>query len=277
MRYLTTDDGTRIAYDDQGRTDSPNPPVLLLHGLAGHLGEWDDLTPRLLSTGHRVIRYDARGHGASTRRPGDMTRAAAVADAAALLTHLGAAPATLIGQSLGGLTALLLAARHPRLVSHLILMEAGPAGPTPSLPTDIAKWLATWPTPFRSFEEAKTFLGHEAWARGLQKRENGYHPRFDPAAMTEAVSELATENYWSDWSRITCPTLVLRGERGTMPAEEAKEMQTRRPDTKVEVITGAGHDVHLERLTQAYQAITAFLREDKYPPLWTRSGPRRGA
>ncbi|WP_420918435.1 alpha/beta fold hydrolase [Streptomyces caniscabiei] len=76
VAHLTTPDGVRLAHrvhapahaHPHGRT------LLLLHGLAGHQGEWDDLVPRLLADGHRVVTYDARGHGASTRRPTDMSR-----------------------------------------------------------------------------------------------------------------------------------------------------------------------------------------------------------
>lgn len=238
---LTTPDGTRIAYRDDGpRPPAPaaSRPILLLHGLAGHMDEWAALRHLLLADGHRVVSYDARGHGASTRRPADMSRSAAVADAEALLTHLGARRVTLLGQSLGGLTALQLAAKRPDLVSHLILIEAGPAGRNPALPTQIATWLDSWPTPFPTMAEATTFLGHEAWARGLEKRQDGYHPRFARDTILAAVQELSTDHYWPDWSRTTCPTLVLRGEKGTMPPEEAHEMQSRRPDTRVEVIRG---------------------------------------
>ncbi|MFE4380015.1 alpha/beta fold hydrolase [Streptomyces cyaneofuscatus] len=55
------------------------PPLLLLHGLAGHSGEWDALAARFTPT-HRVVAFDARGSGASTRRPGDVSRATHVRD-----------------------------------------------------------------------------------------------------------------------------------------------------------------------------------------------------
>nr|WSZ16890.1 alpha/beta hydrolase [Streptomyces canus] len=128
---LTVGDGTRIAYRDRPGLSpgpGPEPSVLLLHGLAGHLGEWDDLAGRLESSGRRVVSYDARGHGESTRRPASVTRAAHVEDAATLLRELDLAPAILVGQSLGGHTAMLLAADHPGLVHSLVLVEAGPAG-----------------------------------------------------------------------------------------------------------------------------------------------------
>ncbi|MFF9619977.1 alpha/beta fold hydrolase [Streptomyces griseosporeus] len=261
---LTTPDGTRLAYrDDVPRPAAPAPsrPILLLHGLAGHMDEWAALRQLLLADGHRVVSYDARGHGASTRRPADMSRSAAVADAAALLTHLNTGPVTLLGQSLGGLTALQLAAHRPDLASHLILIEAGPAGRNPHLPGQIADWLSNWPpNGFPTRDDATTFLGHEAWTAGLTQDKAGHwHPRFDADKITEAVRELAREHYWQDWSRIACPTLVVRGEKGTMPTEEATEMRARRPETHLEVIPDAGHDVHLDQPTQLHAVIESFL------------------
>lgn len=141
---LTTPDGTRIAYRDHAPPHPGHRPVLLLHGLAGHMGEWDDLAAHLLAAGHRVVTYDARGHGASTRRPPTATRAAHVEDAVTLIHALALAPVTLIGQSLGGHTAMLLASARPDLVDSLILVEAGPAGPSPDLPARIAAWLDSW-------------------------------------------------------------------------------------------------------------------------------------
>lgn len=77
-------------------------------------------------------------------------------------------------QSLGGHTAMLLASARPELVAALVLVEAGPAGPNPELPAQIGTWLDTWPTPFRSLAEAENFLGHEGWARGLEKRADSW-------------------------------------------------------------------------------------------------------
>ncbi|MDX3310742.1 alpha/beta hydrolase [Streptomyces sp. ME08-AFT2] len=283
LTTLTTPDGTTLAYADEkppaataphpsdtldtpaasggARETAPPPPVLLLHGLAGHLGEWDDLTARLLADGHRVVRHDARGHGASTRAPADMTRAAAVRDTVSLMDALALPPAILLGQSLGGLTALLTAAAHPSRVASLILVEAGPQGRDPELPAQIGAWLDSWPAPFTSFGQAVAILGHEAWARGLDWREDGSgHPRLDRDTMVAAVAELATEDYWAQWSRVVCPALVVRGERGTMPAAEHTQMRARRPSgTRLTVVPEAGHDVHLDRPAALYEAVTDFL------------------
>ncbi|MEU2269956.1 alpha/beta hydrolase [Streptomyces olindensis] len=282
---LTTPDGTHLAYRDHRPATKPlpteplptepsapepsapeSPPTfLLLHGLAGTQGEWDDLATRLSADGgHRVVTYDARGHGASTRIPPSTTRQTHVQDAVSLIEKLGLASVTLLGQSLGGHTAMLLAASHPHLVKSLILVEAGPAGPTPDLPAQIAAWLDSWPTPFPSLREAEAFLGHEAWTKTLEKREDGWHPAFDPTTIIDTVTELATTAYWHEWSRITCPTLLVQGEHGTMRPDEPATMLTHRPDTRVVRVPHAAHDVHLDQPDRLHEAIRTFLLDLKF-------------
>lgn len=72
------------------------PPVVLLHGLAGHAGEWDAAAAHL-SPRHRVVAVDQRGHGASERRPADVSRAAYVADVVAVCEQLGLHRPVLVG------------------------------------------------------------------------------------------------------------------------------------------------------------------------------------
>ncbi|UUU22444.1 alpha/beta fold hydrolase [Streptomyces sp. DSM 40750] len=267
--YLTTPDGVDLALRDH----TPPPPhaydrtLLLLHGLAGHLGEWDDLLPLLLADGHRVVTYDARGHGASTRRPADMTRAACVRDAVTVIQTLGLAapgqpPLTVVGQSLGGHTAFLAAAAHPDLFPSLILIEAGPGDPEPALPAHIAGWMDSWPTPFNSPSGAADFFGHESWSHNLEQRPDGWHPRADRATLLAAIEELAETSYAPEWAATTCPTLVVRGDRGTMPAADAARMPISRPPgtrTDLTVIEDAGHDVHLDQPNRLHAAMAEFI------------------
>jgi len=58
-------DGVRLVCRDRGR---PGEPVVLLHGLAGHAGEWGVVASRLIAR-YRVVAVDQRGHGASERHP----------------------------------------------------------------------------------------------------------------------------------------------------------------------------------------------------------------
>ncbi|MFI6641569.1 alpha/beta fold hydrolase [Streptomyces sp. NPDC050504] len=247
-----------------GRTGADRPPILLLHGLAGHAAEWDALAA-LLPPGHRAVAYDARGHGASTRRPPSVTRAAHVADAAAVVRALGGGPAVLVGQSLGGHTAMLTAAAHPELVRALVLVEAGPAGPAPGLPGDIRGWLAGWPVPFPDRAAAAEFFGGgaagRAWAAGLEEHPDGLRPAFDPEVLVDSLAENAARDFWDEWRRVTCPTLVVRGDRGTMPEREAVRMRELAPATVLCVVPGAAHDVHLDAPSQLRGAVTEFIAQ----------------
>ncbi|MEV8424091.1 alpha/beta fold hydrolase [Streptomyces niveus] len=260
---VTTDDGVRLVCTEYGPCEESAVSVLLLHGLAGHTAEWDALA-ELLGPAYRLVGYDARGHGRSDRLPEDVSRAAHVRDAVAVAEQLALARPVLIGQSLGGLTALLTAAAHPDLVRALVLVEAGPRGPAPELPGKIGRWLDSWPVPFESPEAAAHFFGGGpaglAWAAGLEVRPDGLYPRVDRDVMVGCVAESAVRSFWAEWDQVRCPTLVVRGEKGAMPASEAAEMRVRRPaGTRIETVPGAGHDVHLDRPAQLHALIKEFL------------------
>ncbi|MFJ5731770.1 alpha/beta fold hydrolase [Streptomyces paradoxus] len=252
-------EGVRIRCRDWGGS---GPPVVLLHGLAGHAGEWDTLAGNL-SPRYRVVAVDQRGHGASERRPRDVSRAAYVADAVAVIGQLGLHRPVLAGQSLGGHTALLTASAHPDLLRGLVLVEAGPGRADPNVPAEIGAWLDTWPTPFPSRRPAVEFFGGggvgEGWASGLEERDGGWWPRFDRDVMVEALTENARRSFWDEWASITCPTLVVLGQSGIVPAREAEAMLQRRPETMALSILGAGHDVHLERPEVLHRLLQEFL------------------
>lgn len=251
--------GVRLSCRDSG---GPGAPVVLLHGLAGHAGEWDAVARRL-SPAHRVVAVDQRGHGASERRPGDVSRAAYVADVVAVLDQLGLQQPVLVGQSLGGHTAMLTAAAHPGLVRALVLVEAGPGGPDPELPARIDGWLDAWPVPFTTRAAAVGFFGGgpvgEGWAAGLEQREGGWWPRFDRDVMVESLAENARCDFWDRWAEVSCPTLAALGQSGIIPPREADRMLADRPRTQAVSIPGAGHDVHLEQPEVLLGLLSDFL------------------
>ncbi|MFF5701878.1 alpha/beta fold hydrolase [Streptomyces sp. NPDC012794] len=254
-------EGVRISCRDWGGS---GVPVVLLHGLAGHAGEWDAIA-RDLSPRYRVIAVDQRGHGASERRPRDVSRAAYVADVVAVLEQFGLQQPVLVGQSLGGHTAMLAAAAHPALFRALVLVEAGPGGPNRNVQEEISSWLDSWPRPFPSREAAVAFLGGgpvgEGWAAGLKERDGGWWPRFDYDVMVASVAENAQRSFWNEWSRVACPTLAVLGRSGIIPPEEIDEMLRRRPQTVALSVPGTGHDVHLERPDVLRRVLHGFLED----------------
>ncbi|MFF2148038.1 alpha/beta fold hydrolase [Kitasatospora sp. NPDC058190] len=254
-------EAVRISCRDWGGS---GPPVVLLHGLAGHAGEWDALAEEL-SRRYRVVAVDQRGHGASERRPGDVSRAAYVADVVAVIGQLGLRRPVLVGQSLGGHTAMLTAAAHPDLPRALVLVEAGPGGPSPHVQAEIGAALDAWPTPFPSRRAAVEFFGGgavgEGWAAGLEERDGGWWPSFDRDVMVDALTENARCSFWDEWTSITCPTLVVLGQSGIIPANETEAMLRRRPGTVAVSVSGAGHDVHLEHPEILRQMLQDFLEQ----------------
>jgi pimeloyl-ACP methyl ester carboxylesterase len=255
--------GDRRRYDTSVARQVP-ATLLLLHGLAGHSGEWD-VTARLLAGRHRVVAFDQRGQGASERHPRDMSRSAYVKDVVAVIEELGLDDVVLVGQSLGGHTAMLTAATHPELVRALVMVEAGPGGaePDPREKVRIGEWLASWPVPFPSPAVAADFFGGgpvgAGWAAGLEEREDGWWPRFDPALMTGSLTELSQRPFRREWEQVACPTLVVLAESGIIPSKEVYAMTRTRPGTVMVQVPGAGHDLHLEAPDMLHTALTDFL------------------
>jgi pimeloyl-ACP methyl ester carboxylesterase len=126
-RYLELD-GTRVRYlVEPGPADGP--VFVLVHGLGGSLENWSTLVPLLAQRG-RVVRLDLGGFGKTRVEPAR----ASVPGNLKLLTHflreLALGPAVVIGNSMGGLLTLQLAATSPELVSRAVLIDpAVPASP----------------------------------------------------------------------------------------------------------------------------------------------------
>ena len=236
------------------------PGALLLHGLAGTAREWDDTATWLADT-HRVVALDQRGHGRSERRPADVSRAAFVADAVAAIEQLDLAPVVLIGQSLGGHTAFLVAADRPDLVRGLVVAEASPAEEKPGQAEEIRSLLSSWPE-FASRDSAEEFFGRDtpvgrAWARNLDETEGGLVPAFEIDVMVEAIAA-AEAACWDEWRRIRAPALIVRGEGGDLLEEEAVEMARALPASGLVTVPGR-HDIHLDAPGAWRAAVEAFL------------------
>lgn len=120
--------GFRMHYRDEGA----GFPLLFGHGLMGSVAQQEALFENLepLQAAHRVITYDARGHGLSgyTTDPRDYAWAALAADMHGLLTHLELARVHVGGGSMGAGTSLMLALAHPEVIASLVLVLPPPFG-----------------------------------------------------------------------------------------------------------------------------------------------------
>jgi esterase len=100
------------------------PPLVILHGILGSSRNWQT-AGRDLAARHHVLALDLRNHGGSPH-DGEMTYPAMAADVLAWLEARGLERVALLGHSLGGKVAMLLACRHPERVERLIVVDIAP-------------------------------------------------------------------------------------------------------------------------------------------------------
>jgi 3-oxoadipate enol-lactonase len=107
---------------DSGESDPPRPTVMLLHGwmVTADLN-WHGAYDALVDAGYRVLALDHRGHGRGLRAMAPFRLADCAADAAAVLRELDVAPAVVVGYSMGGVIAQVMARDHPDVMSGLVL------------------------------------------------------------------------------------------------------------------------------------------------------------
>ena len=243
-------------------TAGTGSPVVILHGLAGSSTEML-ATARALPH-HRVLVPDARGHGRSTRRPDDVSREAHVADVIHLIETLVGEPVALVGQSMGGHTALLVASARPDLVERLVLLEAGVGGDgTAASRAGMRQFFDSWPTPFADRSEAELFLGDSAlsraWIDDLERRPDGLWPRFDTDITIATIEAVDARPRWEEWTTVDVPTLAVFGRDGMFDIAAKQDFLRRgRHVEHVDLAAGA-HDAHLEAPDLWITALTAFL------------------
>lgn len=248
--FIQRPDGASVAVDEIG---SDGPVVVLLHGLAGSSREMIP-TARALSD-HRVLMVDQRGHGRTTRRPEDLSRAAFVSDVIAVIEELSQGQrVTLVGQSMGAHTAFLVAATRPDLVDGLVMLEGHVAGnEDPEEAAGLGRYFASWPAPFADEKTAREFLGDEAivdaWVADLKTTPTGLVPRFDADIMQRTI-EAVHEPSWEQWQKLSVPTVAIFAKNGMFSEAEKSELIRRRPDTHRVDLSSGSHDAHLDNFEE---------------------------
>ena len=256
-RRDVTHNGTVISYLVFAGAE---PAIVILHGLAGSGHEFVP-TARALA-GRKVVLIDQRGHGRSTRLPGDTSRAAFVDDVVRVIEAERLGPVDLVGQSMGGHTAMLVAAARPDLVRTLVLLESAEGSGSAAETAAMGDFFRSWKIPFASRSDAQSALGDSplarAWVADLEECDDGYRPRFDPDVMVDTISHVAIPR-WDEWKSVTAPTLVLYADRGMFSSEQKARFVEHRPGVLRGDLVDASHDAHLDAFDQWIDALTHFV------------------
>jgi len=253
MPAINLPDGT--LYYAQSHPDATAfPPLVLVHGAGGSRLDWAPELRRLPDA--RVIALDLPGHGKSTA-PGRNTLDAYARDVAALLDALALDRAVIVGHSMGGGVAQLLALDWPERIAGLVLLGTGSKLPVdPTLPDRIVTepdttldWLIEWSWHPSASADMKA-QGRTAFAST---------PRDVLRSDYLACKAFDTRDRLA---QIAAPTLVIGAEDDCMvPLKFSRTLAERIPDTRLVVIERAGHMFPLEQPKQVAQAITSWLAE----------------
>ena len=252
----------RLHLEEWGPAEAPR--AVCLHGVTSHGRHFAKLAEAL--PGFHVLAPDLLGHGSSPYEPPwDLG-----AHMDAIVETVGATPAILIGHSFGGRLAFELAARAPRLVPRLVLLD-----PAIRVLPQIALFAAENARKERSyvsFDEGidlrydesqltraprelveEELRGHLVW-----HDEGGYRYRYSQSAVVAAYGGMASEP--PPFERVRVPTLLVLGESSYLPYDHLLEAHREALGDLLEVVSvPGGHTVLWDALGETSDTIARFL------------------
>lgn len=272
-----------LSYCEWGDPDAP--PLLLVHGGRDQKRSWDRVAAAL-STRHRVIAFDLRGHGQSDWvSDGEYGVMDHVFDLSSLVETLGLDRFTLIGHSLGGNITLRYAGLFPEQIEKLVAIEG--LGPSPRMLEErklqsVTDRLRQWIEQRRSLSERKPRvmenlavaearmkaafahlpddLIHHLTVTGVKQNADGSVSwAYDPAGMGRSPSDIPHADFVHLWTQITCPTWLVYGATSwaSNPAEDGRVEPFQ--NATVSLIADAGHWLHHDQFEAFMSALQDFL------------------
>jgi pimeloyl-ACP methyl ester carboxylesterase len=274
--WFESHDGLRLFGRVYAGSRADAPVVLCLHGLMRNSRDFEDLAAHLAAR-FRVITPDVRGRGSSARDPNfnNYQIPVYVNDLLLLCAGLGVERAFIIGTSMGGLMAMVLAAMQPQRVAGIVLNDVGAEVDPQGL--ERIRGYAGKSAPVRNWEEAVAQvrgiygpawpgLSDERWERIARRsyRENTRgvpEPDADPL-ISEPLRDTraAAPDLWPLWGALAkVPILVIRGAQSDiLNAATLARMQREKPGLGVLEVANRGHAPLLDE-PECLVAIDEFL------------------
>ena len=263
---------------------SLGPGLLLHHGLASSMRIWDLMIPRLARS-HRVVAFDARGHGTSGKPSTGYGFEATTADALAVARAARLGRPVVVGHSWGAMVALEIADRHPRSIAGAILVDGGLVPMRENFPDwrSAREGLAPPPlagTPVERFRRMmRSFIGEELDLTPQVEdiilsvmridREGRIHPRLSRANHLRILRAIWEQDPIAAFTRLRVPVLAIAARReGTdddftaakrRGMTEARRASRGRP-ARFRWMEGI-HDLPLQRPPALAGAVERFARE----------------
>lgn len=279
-RSVVLEDGRSLSLLAWG--DQP-AEIVFVHGGAQNAHTWDTVA---LALGRPAIAVDLPGHGHSSWRDDGAYSPSNLADDVARAVEAHAPDAqVVVGMSLGGLTSMMLATRHPQLVRQLAMVDI-----TPGVNGEKAKAIIDFvngPQSFTSFDDLLTRTiefnptrSESSLRRGIlhnahqlpdgswqwnydRTNRHGDQSAQDNGSMPEAdvVPAAGDRNpLWDDFAAIACPLTLIRGSLSpVIDNDDVAEARRLQRDIVVHLVDGAGHSVQGDRPAELAALLTGLL------------------
>ncbi len=256
--------------------------VVFLHGGAQNAHTWDTVA---LALGRPALAIDLPGHGHSHWRDDHAYTPQNLADdVAVVVADLAPDASIVVGMSLGGLTSMELAVRHPHLVRRLVMVDI-----TPGVNQQKAKAVLDFvdgPQEFASFGDllARTIefnptRSEASLRRGIlhnaaQRPDGSWQWRYDRTGHTRPKDDAGADtdaersappssSLWDDFGAVTAPLTIVRGSTSpVVDDDDIAEARRRRPEVEVIVVDGAGHSVQGDRPVELARIIADQMVSD---------------
>jgi pimeloyl-ACP methyl ester carboxylesterase len=271
--------GLRLHYADWGNDAAP--PLLLIHGGRDHCRSWDAVA-RALQPHFHVIAPDLRGHGDSEWAKGSSySLSDYVYDMTCLVRAASVHRVALVGHSMGGMIGLMYTGAYPDQVVHLAVLDGVtvvPGSPRRQIHKRITEWVSQLNKVaeresriFNSVAEAAERISahnvrltseqalHLASHGVRQSADGTYSWKFDEYQRVRAPYRLSPNEHAVLWSRVTCPTLLLRGDESFLPDPETAGVLAHFRQARLVTIAHAGHWLHHDKLDEVLRVLLPFL------------------
>ncbi len=252
------------------RTGGDKPPMLLLHGYTDNGACWRSVT-QALEADYDIIMPDARGHGRTSGPLGAMNTDLLAQDAAAIIRALDLGKTIVFGHSMGGVTALSLAANDPDIVLAAILEDPPFMADEHFVPSEeIVQYLEVEKVEARAFRALPL---EDRIARGRTDNPGWSDDELIPWAASKGEFNLEIVPYHLEFrsypwrnaiSRVTCPLLLITGDPDKscfVTPELAAISKQLCPTCTTAFISGAGHCIHRDRFDETMAAVSSFLSQ----------------
>jgi pimeloyl-ACP methyl ester carboxylesterase len=258
-------------------------PVVALHGLASS-SRWYDLVAPLLADTHRIVAPDQRGHGRSEHPSTGYDWQSLAADVVGLMEAVGLDRPAVLGHSWGGYVALALAAKFPRSVSRVVLVDGGFMDWT-RWPGAHREWFDNLLQPRRVTGDREEYLASQrahladSWSQELEPivmsmvhtgEDGQVRDILDPANHAQVLDALWTEPPSTMFRRVECPVLVVPAGPGgrsagsqfaRMREEMAEAAQAAIADCRVQWVPDTIHDIGYDKPAELSEILRLFLAE----------------